>query len=185
MQKFLIRRDTVSRISIGTAYSALFLTGLALTLGPWNVLRRKFNPVSFDLRRDIGIWAGIAAVVHTSVGLNVHLRGRPWIYFADEHRHLRLGMFGFGNYTGLVAVLLFAMLLAISNDLSLRRLGVMKWKSFQRWTYIAAALTAVHAVAYQNVEKRTLPFRLLMYAVFTAILTLQLAGILRRKRMQG
>ena len=62
--RFFPKRDTISRISIGTAYSALFLTGLALLLGPWNVLRRQFNPVSFDLRRDTGIWAGIAAVVH-------------------------------------------------------------------------------------------------------------------------
>ena len=182
--RFFSKRDTISRISIGTAYSALILTGLALMLGPWNVLRGRFNPVSFDVRRDVGIWAGIAAVVHTGVGLNVHLRGRPWLYFVNKH-HLQLGMFGLGNYTGLVAALLFAMLLAISNDLSLRRLGAMKWKSLQRWTYIAVALTAGHAVAYQNVEKRTLPFRVLIYAVFVAILTLQLAGIVRRKRMQG
>jgi sulfoxide reductase heme-binding subunit YedZ len=182
--RFFSKRDTISRISIGTSYSALILTGLALMLGPWNVLRRRLNPVSFDLRRDVGIWAGIAAVVHTGVELNVHLRGRPWHYFVNKH-HLQLGMFGLGNYTGLVAALLFAMLLAISNDLSLRRLGAMKWKSLQRWTYVAVALTAGHAVAYQNVEKHTLPFRLLIYAVFAGILTLQLAGILRRKRMQG
>lgn len=183
--RFFSNRDTVSRISIGTAYSALFLTGLALILGPWNVLRRQFNPVSFNLRRDVGIWAGIGALVHTGVGLNVHLRGRPWLYFMNEHHHLRVEMFGLGNYTGLVAALLFAMLLAISNDLSLRRLGAMKWKSFQRWTYVAVALTAGHAVAYQNVEKRTLTFRLLIWGVFAAIMTLQLAGILRRKRIPG
>lgn len=94
-------------------------------------------------------------------------------------------MFGFGNYAGLVAVLLFAMLLAISNDLSLRRLRATKWKSFQRWTYVAVALTAGHAVAFQNVEIRTLPFRIVIYAVFGGILTQQLAGIFRRKRMQG
>jgi len=45
--RFFPRRDTVSRISVGTAYSALFLTGLALVLGPWNVLRRQFNPSEF------------------------------------------------------------------------------------------------------------------------------------------
>jgi sulfoxide reductase heme-binding subunit YedZ len=183
--RFFPKRDTISRISIGTAYSALFLTGLALLLGPWNVLRRQFNPVSFDLRRDTGIWAGIAAVVHTGVGLNVHLRGRPWLYFVNEHHDLRVGMFGFGNYAGLVAALLFAMLLAISNDFSLRRLGAIKWKSFQRWTYVAVALTACHAVAYQNVEKRTLPFRLIVCVVLAAILASQLAGILRAKRMRG
>lgn len=181
---FFPKRDSISRISIGTAYSALLLTGLALVLGPWNVLRRRANPVSFDLRRDAGIWAGIAALIHTAVGLNVHLRGRPWLYFVDERRHLRTGMFGLGNYTGLIAVLLLAMLLAISNDLSLRRLGTVKWKSLQRWSYGAVILTAAHAVAYQNVEKRTSPFRLLIYGVFAAILALQVAGVFRRRLSQ-
>src|SRR5262249_37524783 len=119
---FFPKRDVISRVSIGTAYAALFLAGLALMLGPWNVLRSRPNPVSFNLRRDVGIWAGIAVIVHTVVGLNVHLRGRPWLYFVNEHHHVRTGMFGFGNDTGVVAALLFLMLLAISNDFSLRGL---------------------------------------------------------------
>jgi hypothetical protein len=31
------------------------------------------QPVSFDLRRDIGIWTGILGVVHTAIGLTAHL----------------------------------------------------------------------------------------------------------------
>lgn len=180
---FFAKRDPISRVSIGTAYSSVFLAGLAVVLGPWNVLRRRSNPISFDLRRDIGIWAGIGALVHTGVGLNVHLRGRPWLYFFDEHHHLRAGLFGIGNYTGLIAALLFMMLLAISNDLSLRRLGSGRWKALQRWTYAAIILTAAHAVAYQGVEKRTSIFRFLIYAVFSAILILQVAGVVRRKQL--
>jgi methionine sulfoxide reductase heme-binding subunit len=178
--QFFPKRDSISRVSIGTAYAALLLAGLALMIGPWNLLRSRPNPVSFNLRRDVGIWAGIAAIFHTAVGLNVHLRGQPWLYFVDEHYHLRTGMFGFGNEIGLVAALLFLMLLAISNDFSLRRLGTVKWKSLQRWTYVAAVLTAAHAVAYQNVEKRTLPFRILLYAVCAGILALQIAGVRTR-----
>src|SRR5437868_3026932 len=75
---FSVRRDTISRLSIATAYPALFLMAVAILLGPWNVLRGRSNPVSFDLRRDLGIWAGITALLHTLVGLGVHLRGRPW-----------------------------------------------------------------------------------------------------------
>ena len=106
---FFSKRDAISRVSIGTAYGALFLAGLALMLGPWNLLRGRSNPVSFNLRRDVGIWAGVAAVVHTAVGLNVHLRGRPWLYFVNEHHHMRTGMFGFGNDIGLVSALVFLM----------------------------------------------------------------------------
>jgi len=152
---FSVRRDVISRLSIATAYPALFLTAAAMSVGPWNVLRGRANPVSFDLRRDLGIWAGIMALLHTGIGLNVHPRGRPWLYFIDQHHHVRHDLFGIGNDSGLLAALLFVLLLGISNDLSLRRLGTRTWKSLQRWTYVAMALTLMHAVAYQFVDVPT------------------------------
>src|SRR5207237_8232384 len=136
------------------AYPALFLTAAATTVGPWNVVRGRTNPLSFDLRRDLGIWAGIMALLHTGIGLNVHLRGRPWLYFVDQSHRVRHDLFGIGNDSGLLAALLFLMLLAISNDLSLRRLGARTWKSMQSWTYAAVALTLMHAVAYQSIHER-------------------------------
>lgn len=173
------QRDLISRLSIGTAYPALLLTAAALLLGPINVLWRKPNPVSFDLRRDLGIWAGIAALAHTGVGLNVHLRGKMWLYFVDTHRHLRRDLFGFGNYTGVVAALIFALLLALSNDVSLRKLGAARWKSLQRWAYAAAVLTAAHAIAYQQIEKRIAPFEVALYGVLAVILFSQFAGVFK------
>ena len=160
------KRDFISRVSIGTAYPALFLTAAALLLGPFNVLRRKLNPVSFDLRRDLGIWTGILALAHTAVGLNVHLRGRMWLYFVDTRHHLRRDAFGFGNYTGGVAALVFALLLTLSNDVSLRKLTVERWKSLQRWAYASVVLTATHAIAYQQIEKRVSPFQVALYILF-------------------
>jgi len=148
-------------------------------LGPLNVLRRKANPVSFDLRRDLGIWAGISALAHTAIGLNVHLRGRMWLYFVDENHHLRWDAFGFGNYTGAVAALLFALLLVLSNDISLRKLGVERWKSLQRWAYAAVVLTAGHAIAYQQIEKRIAPFQMVLYVVLGIVFAFQIAGALK------
>jgi sulfoxide reductase heme-binding subunit YedZ len=178
---FSVRRDLISHISIATAYPALFLTAAAVVLGPWNVLRRRANPVSFDLRRDIGIWAGIMALLHTAVGLDVHLRGRMWLYFVDEHHRIRHDWFGFGNDTGLAAALLFLLLLTISNDLSLRGLGTRRWKSLQRWTYAAVILTILHAIAYQHVEKRRGLYLILLAGITVAIATFQLAGWRRAK----
>jgi len=175
-QLFSQRRDIVSRLSIATAYPALLLTTIALLLGPWNVLRRHPNPISFDLRRDVGIWAGATALLHTIVGLNVHLRGRPWLYFVDENSRLRHDLFGFGNYTGLISALVFLLLLAISNDLMLRRLGSRKWKSLQRWTYAAAALTVGHAVAYQLIEKRQILYQVLLWGATATVAAAQFAG---------
>lgn len=170
------RRDFVSHVSIATAYPALFLTTTALVLGPWRVLRGRASPVSFDLRRDVGIWAGIMALLHTAFGLNVHLRGRMWLYFVDEHHRVRHDLFGFGNDTGAFAALAFLLLLAISNDLSLRRLGTRRWKSLQRWTYAAIVLTVLHGVAYQQIEKREVSYQVLLGAMAVAITGFQLAG---------
>lgn len=178
---FSVRHDLVSHLSIATAYPALFLTAAAVLLGPWNVLRGRANPVSFDLRRDLGIWAGIMALVHTAIGLNVHLRGRPWLYFVDEHHRARHDLFGFSNYTGLVAAILFLLLLAISNDLSLRRLGTQKWKSLQRWTYAAVLLTILHAVAFQRVEKRPAAYEAVLWSTAAVIAGFQMAGWLRTR----
>jgi sulfoxide reductase heme-binding subunit YedZ len=146
------------------------------------VLRRKPNPVSFDLRRDTGIWAGIMALAHAAFGLNVHLRGRMWLYFVQEDFNVRRDAFGFANYTGAAAVLIFALLLMLSNDWSLRRLGGKRWKSLQRWTYAAAALTVAHALAYEHVEERVFPLRLVLYASLGTILAMQIAGVFKRRR---
>jgi methionine sulfoxide reductase heme-binding subunit len=182
---FSIRRDVISQLSIATAYPALFLTATAVSIGPWNVLRGRTNSVSFDLRRDLGIWAGIMALLHTGIGLNVHLRGRPWLYFIDQHYRVRHDLFGLGNDTGLLAALLFLLLLAISNDLSLRRLGTRTWKSLQRWTYMAVALTLVHAVAYQLVEKQQPAYDELLWATIATTGMLQIAGWWRTKQKRN
>jgi sulfoxide reductase heme-binding subunit YedZ len=182
---FFPKRDFISQLSIGTAYPALFLTAAALLLGPLNVLCQKPNPVSFDLRRDLGIWAGISALVHTAFGLNVHLRGKMWLYFVDTRHYLRRDVFGFGNYTGLLAALLFGLLLALSNDVSLRKLGADRWKSLQRWAYGAVALTGAHAIAYQQVEKRSLPFEVALYILLGIVSIFQLAGIFKSRETRA
>jgi sulfoxide reductase heme-binding subunit YedZ len=176
------KRDFLSRASIGTAYPALFLTAAALLLGPLNVLLRKPNPISFDLRRDLGIWAGISALAHTAVGLNVHLRGKMWLYFVDTRHHLRRDAFGFGNYTGALAAMLFALLLALSNDISLRKLGVERWKSLQRWAYAGVVLTAAHSFAYQEIEKRISPFKAVLCIIFGIVLAFQIAAAFKSRQ---
>jgi methionine sulfoxide reductase heme-binding subunit len=151
---------------------------VTLWFGPWNVLRRRPNPVSFDLRRDVGIWAGILAIFHTLIGLTVHLRGRMWMYFLKRIHPIQLenNEFGFANYAGLGAALLFLMVLAISNDASLRTLKTSRWKSLQRGTYAAFVLTAAHGIAYQSVEKRHTPWVLIFSGTVTVVLLVQTLG---------
>ena len=175
--------DLRHRLSMGTAYASLAFLALALGLGPWNVLRGKPNPVSFDLRRDVGIWTGILAVLHTVIGLTVHLRGHMGMYFFKHLRPLALQntLFGFANFVGLAAALIFLMLLAISNDFALRRLGTRGWKSLQRWTYVALGLSVVHGIAYQVIEVRLLPWIVLFAFLVTAAVAIQLVGFKRSR----
>src|SRR5580698_9621319 len=74
-------RDVISRLSFATAYPALILIAATLLIGPLNLLRGKRTPVSSDWRRDVGVWAGILSLIHTVIGQDVHLRGRPWLYY--------------------------------------------------------------------------------------------------------
>jgi sulfoxide reductase heme-binding subunit YedZ len=179
-------RDILSRASFATAYPAMVLLAVTLLIGPWNVLRRRANPVSSDLRRDIGIWAGILSVVHTAVGQCVHLRGRPWLYYVygpTEHHHafpIRHDLFGVANYTGAVGVLVVIVLLATSNDYSLRAMGTRGWKKLQRWNYAVFALVAVHAFGYQGIEKQQAGWVATVTVCIVIAAAFQAAGYLRR-----
>ena len=175
--------DLRHRLSLSTAYVALIFLGITLALGPWKYLTRKPNPISFDLRRDFGIWAGILALVHTGIGLTVHLRGRMWMYFFKRLHPLAIqnSEFGAANYIGAVSALLFVLLLVISNDLSLRSLGTRRWKSLQRWTYVAAILAVAHGVLFQLVEKRHLPWVIAYAAIIAIAASIQLAVFFRRR----
>lgn len=178
--------DVRHRLSMGTAYAALCFLASSLLLGPWNVLRRRPTPVSYDFRRDVGIITGILALVHTGIGLTVHLRGRMWMYFFKGLHPLRMQLnpFGAANYMGLVGAVLFAMLLIISNDWSLRALGTPRWKSLQRWSYAAFVLTLAHGFLFQYVEKRHLSWILFVVAAVLVTIVAQSLGYLQKRRLQ-
>lgn len=176
--------DVITKISFATAYPALILLAATLLIGPWNTLRKQKTPISSDLRRDIGIWAGILGLVHAVVGQCVHLRGRPWLYYVYEYRKngpsgLRHDLFGFNNFAGLAATLVLVMLVATSNDWSLRRLGTPKWKQLQRWNYVCFVLTGAHAIGYQWMEKQKSPFVITAVACLVLTVSLQSAGFVQ------
>ncbi len=126
------------RISLAGGYVALGLLALTLSLGVWRLLKtEKPAVIHFDLRRDVGIWAGIFALLHSFAGLFVHMRSLPYsflyYFFYEPQRKaafpIRHDIFGFANYSGLAAALLAVVLLAVSNDYSMRRLGRTRWKN--------------------------------------------------------
>jgi sulfoxide reductase heme-binding subunit YedZ len=183
-------RDPIFRLSMGTAYLSLGLLAATLMIGPLNVVRGRTNPVSTSLRRDLGIWSGIAALAHLVLGLQVHLRGKMSQYFLyptewERAFPLRFDTFGLANWTGLLSGLVFLLLLSLSNDFSLRRLGTARWKSLQRWSYAAFVLLAIHGVLYQLViESRPWGWVALFGALVVTVTVAQGAGF-HRVRSKG
>ena len=172
------------RLSMATGYVSVILIAWAMLIGPWRVRRGRPAPASTDLRRDVGIWGALFGLAHVLTGLQVHFGGRFWEYFlnpsGDQRIPVRVDLFGFANWTGLAAGLVLVLLLAISNDASLRALGTKRWKSWQRWTYGAAALTVAHAIGYQVVADQE-PRWVVLFALITiVVLAFQLDG---RRRM--
>jgi methionine sulfoxide reductase heme-binding subunit len=167
-------RQLVYRLSMATGYVSVVLIAWAMLIGPWRVRRGRPAPASTDLRRDIGIWGAIFGLAHVVTGLQVHFAGQFWKYFlypdGDHAIPLRHDLFGFA------AGLLLVLLLAISNDLSVRTLGTRRWKSWQRWTYWAAALTVAHALAYQIPTRNHAPWIAAFMLLTVIVLVLQLDG---------
>jgi len=187
-------KDKTFRLSMATAYVGLALIGLSLIIGPMNVLRGRPNPVSTSVRRDIGIWGGIVGLVHTVVGLQVHMAGRFWLYFVfprGENQLIpmaRYDFFGLANYTGLGVTLVLLLLLALSSNAALTKLGSQRWKALQRWNYAGFALLVVHGAVYQFLEKRMAGFILVFAAAVIGVGLLQSIGVravLQRKSQGG
>lgn len=189
MWLLLPSQGALPKLSTASAYASLAFLSTSLVLGPWKVLRNRPNPVSTDLRRDIGIWAALLGLFHAIVGLQVHMGGKFWHYFFFPTKSLhilslRYDLFGLANFAGLGATFVLLLLLGLSNNLSLRKLGPKRWKALQRWNYVGFALVAAHGVLYQLIEKR----RFLFVGLFSGIVLLggaiQLAGF-RKSRTQG
>lgn len=176
----------VQAVSLLTAYASYMLMAAALLIGPLRVLTGDRHRLSIRVRRNLGIWAGLFAIIHVIAGLNVHFKGRFWQYFFFPDRHgfflaLRYDFFGFTNYVGLIAILITVVLLALSNDSSIRRLGPHKWKTLQRLSYPLFGLLIVHGFIYQALEHRHVYFSTFLVAVFLVVVAFQCRGFLKRR----
>jgi len=168
-------------VSFATAYAGLGLVVAALVIGPLNLLRRRPNPTSTDLRRDVGIWAGLFGIAHTVAGFQVHMHGELQRYFSVTSDGIGARLFVAANFLGLIAVILLIVLISISNDVALRRFGAARWKALQRVTYIVIVAVVLHGAMYQIIEKRRWPLAMIFSLLIVAAATMQWAGTRARK----
>lgn len=180
------------RVSIGTGYVSVLLLVFSLLIGPWHLIRKHRRvPVHLDLRRDVSIWAGVYALIHVGFGLFIHVRRDHlsnliynFIYppHVEHISPIRLGFFGIANHLGLIATLLVLVLLAISNDYSVRTLGSTRWKAWQRWTYYFSGLVVIHSILYEQVEHRPVAFIVAFALVVLIGLVAQIVGMVFYRR---
>ncbi|WP_339781780.1 hypothetical protein [uncultured Marinobacter sp.] len=182
-------KPLVRAISIGTAYMGLLYFAAALSIGPLNLIRSRRNPVSSLLRRDLGIWAALLAIVHTLVGLQAHMGGRFIHYFiyppGESHAiPFRTDAFGLTNYLGLICTFIMIALLCLSNNRSLRMMGASSWKKWQRLTYFLALAIPIHGLVYQLLEKRIGLYTVLLLAITLTIFAVQMSGFIKYQRIK-
>jgi sulfoxide reductase heme-binding subunit YedZ len=167
------------RLTTGTGYVALALLALTLLIGPANLLLRRRNPVSSYLRRDVGAWTAVFSGAHVIVSLKVHGSGqiRDFLDFFVPDGTPLTNSFGWGNWTGLAALVIVAGLLALSSDAALRKLKAKNWKRLQRLNYVLFALVIAHAFFYGALLRETSPYAILLGLIVLAVALGQGVGI--------
>jgi len=178
------------RLTVASAYVGLGLICLTLAIGPGYLLRGRRPPVSISWRRDLGIWAGGISLFHVLVGFQVHFGGNWARYFfhgaeAGQRIPLRADAIGWANHTGLLATLILVLLVAISSNVAIRRLGPARWKSLQRLNYAGLVLVGVHGAIYQVLVRRPIPAVALLSLLLTGAVAFQVAGYLIRRRAEA
>jgi sulfoxide reductase heme-binding subunit YedZ len=172
-------RSLRRRLTTGTGYIALVFLALTLLIGPANLLLRRRNPVSSYLRRDVGAWTALFSGVHVVVSLTVHGSGRIshfLDFFVADGSVLR-NSFGLGNWTGLAALVIVTVLLALSSDAALRKLKAKNWKRLQRLNYALFTLVVVHAFFYGALLRETSPYTIVLGLSVIAVIVGQAVGV--------
>lgn len=180
--------DVHWKLSVATGSTAAL--GLMVTLGfsAWRRARTgRAGPAHQPLRRIVGLWSAFLAWIHVGFGITIHADGlRVWPPFTHLWRSRGdLRLLGGAMWVGLGAALLLLAIAAISNKRALRRFGVARWKQLQRSTYLVAAAVAVHVVAMQLQEGRSLPHVLTAVLLVSAFVLLQGLGIRNMRLKSG
>ena len=177
------------RLGMALAYTALLFLAATMMIGPIRVIRGKPITVNNMLRRDVGLWAGGLALRHMIVGSFMHTDGlKLWTLFVTgppspgNWLPIYTNYFGLANYAGLFQGTLLAIILLISSNYALKKLGPVKWKLGQRLTYLAYVAIVVHALAYQVVEQRAWTLRGITIGILLAIGLVQIIAFISYRR---
>ena len=176
----------VARLSLLTAWFCTGVLVTALAWGPVQVLRTGRPVLNSLVRRDLGIWAALAGLAHLWLATVVVMTPayfQTYITPGDGSEPGLAGWIGTGSIlAGYVVGLLFLMLLGLSSNRVLKRLGPERWKRLQRWAWPAFLLTVGHGLVFQVIEGRA---GLWILILSTGLLTVVWLRWQARRRLQS
>jgi len=169
------------RFSIVSAYLCLGLLCAGLAIGPIRAIRTGRPSINIYLRRDIGIWAALIALLHLVIATALSMTPEYMAAFVDifdipPSQAIRAALFAWSTITGFLVGIVLLILLALSNDMAMRWLGLRWWKRLHRMSYLAFALTIFHGLAFQTLESRNRALIALVIVASLAVLGLQMTG---------
>lgn len=175
--------DRIYDLTYGCGYVAVILIAYSLLIDPYKLLSRRKNPVNLNLRRDVGIWAGITGCIHVIAAIAMTTRGNiVYLFLRPKPEgvgyNLLLSPTGVSNNIGLVATVILVILLILSNDYFLIKLKGKRWKFLQRFNYGLAILAFIHTVLYQRLDNRSQTFVTFTFILAVALLCIQGVGFI-------
>ena len=175
------------RLSIVSAYLCLLLLGVALLIGPSHAIRKHRPLANSYIRRDIGTWGALNGLLHFYLA-NVLAMNYEYLGIYVENAALppgpeiRSDLYAWGTILGYVIAVLFIVLLVLSSDRMLRKIGLKWWKRIQRVSYFGFLFTCAHAFAFQVLESREALWVYVVLLITLLVLLAQAIGILSVKK---
>ena len=110
-----------------------------------------------SIRKEISIISGFPVLTHSIVrtmnnfpdSLKYFTNNAEYMETARFTNELGLGISNFSFVLGILLVILFVPLWVTSFDWVRKRMGGVKWKKLQRWSYALYALLFIHAMGIQ------------------------------------
>ena len=110
-----------------------------------------------SIRKEISIISGFPILTHSIVrvmgnfpsSLKYFTNNAEYMENARYTSELGLGISNFSFVLGIVLLILFIPLWVTSFDSVRKRMGVVKWKKLQKWSYVLYAILFIHAVGIQ------------------------------------
>jgi sulfoxide reductase heme-binding subunit YedZ len=174
-------------ISVGAGYIGLLLIFASLVIGPLNMLKVRKNPVNINLRRDVGIWAGITSLAHVVFAAALELSWGDSLlgFFFYKNGAPKFNLFGISDMFGLVAALVVLFLMVLSNNYFLKKLKGKNWKKMQRFNYLLFGVALLHTLLQQVNNERGITMIVGVIALALGVMVAQAIGfVIYRKREQ-